>query len=175
MIQSLTIPHSDPIDQRMTRSNQALTLGVTRWMVENYGISKQCRGCKYVTGEISGYAGHSDYCRKRFLELAEEPGNEYLKVQIDKAMERMTRRFLDMDNNVPKHDKREKRQAVDIPPSLGTITLAEANGKIFAATKPILFGQKALLLIQNSYLLQLDGQEETYHKIWKNILEKVAP
>lgn len=67
-----------------------------------------------------------------------------------------------------------QRQAVDIPPSLGTITLAEANGKIFAATKPILFGQKALLLIQNSYLLQLDGQEETYHKIWKNILEKVA-
>lgn len=67
-----------------------------------------------------------------------------------------------------------QRQAVDIQPSLGTITLAEANGETFAATKPVLLGQKALLSAQNSYLLQLDGKEEAYHKIWKNILEKVA-
>jgi len=67
-----------------------------------------------------------------------------------------------------------QRKAVDIQPSLGTITLAEANGETFAATKPVLLGQKALLLTQNSYLLQLDGKEDAYHKIWKNILEKVA-
>ena len=70
-------------------------VSITKDLVIKYGKTKGCAGCKYAAGEQSWFQGHSQHCRKRFLELSEEPGNEELKGKIDRALEKATRRYLD--------------------------------------------------------------------------------
>ena len=70
-------------------------ISITKDLVAQYGKTKGCAGCKYAAGEQSWFQGHNQHCRKRFLELSEEPGNAELKAKIDRALEKATRRYLD--------------------------------------------------------------------------------
>ena len=74
-------------------------VSITKDLVIKYGKTKGCAGCKYAAGEQSWFQGHSQHCRKRFLELSEEPGNEELKGKIDRALEKATRRYLDAESS----------------------------------------------------------------------------
>ena len=69
---------------------------ITKDLVIKYGPSKGCAGCKYALGQQSWIQGHTQYCRKRFLELSEVPGNEALKEKIDKSLEKAARRYLEL-------------------------------------------------------------------------------
>ena len=80
---------------------------ITKDIVVKYGPTKGCLGCKRALGEISYYQGHTDHCRKRFLELSNEPGNEELKSRLDQSFERATRKHLEREE--PEEANREKR------------------------------------------------------------------
>ena len=69
----------------------------TKDLVEKYGPTKGCLGCKHVRKEINYYKGHSDECRKRFLEISNEPGNESLKARLDQSFERATRKYSEAE------------------------------------------------------------------------------
>ena len=71
------------------------SINITRDFVEKYGSTKGCYGCKFATGEIQYAKGHNDQCRKRFLDLSEELGNEDLKARFAKAYEKATRKWLE--------------------------------------------------------------------------------
>ena len=51
-------------------------------------------------GKIQGGRPHNDYCRKRFIELSEVPGNEELRDVINKEFESITKRYLSHEENV---------------------------------------------------------------------------
>ena len=48
--------------------------GVTTCIVENYGASNGCPGCRAIIQGTSKQT-HNVYCRKRLLELSQELGN----------------------------------------------------------------------------------------------------
>ena len=58
-------------------------INITKDLVEKYGPTKGCYGCKFAKGEITYIKGHNDACRKRFLEMSETPGDEDLKSKIN--------------------------------------------------------------------------------------------
>ena len=67
-----------------------------------------CLGCKFARKEITYFQGHNDHCRKRFLELSNEPGNEELTARMDKSFERPTRKHLERAE-AEESNTREKR------------------------------------------------------------------
>ena len=62
--------------------------------------------------EISYVKGHTNECRKRFLDLSNEPGYEDLKQRLDKSFERATRKWLETEtqSEAQSSDKRTKTQ-----------------------------------------------------------------
>ena len=81
---------------------------ITKDLVVKYGPTKGCLGCKRALGEITYYQGHTDKCRKRFLELSSQPGNEELKSRLDQSFERATRKYLDREEQ-EEEERRDKR------------------------------------------------------------------
>ena len=81
---------------------------ITKDLVVKYGPTKGCLGCKRALGEITYYQGHTDLCRKRFLELSNEAGNEDLKARLDQSFERATRKHLEREE-FEESDRREKK------------------------------------------------------------------
>ena len=73
------------------------SVSITKELVIRYGETKGCAGCRYAAGKQSWFQGHNQHCRKRFLDLSNEPGNGELKAKIDRALEKATRRWLDTD------------------------------------------------------------------------------
>ena len=55
------------------------------------GATKGCKGCSWVIGKYHCFIAHDDNCRKRFIELSDEPDHYDSKERIDKEVERMTR------------------------------------------------------------------------------------
>ena len=47
-------------------------INITKDLVEKYGSTQNCYGCKFAKGEISDAKGHNDECRKRFMDLSEQ-------------------------------------------------------------------------------------------------------
>ena len=83
---------------------------IARDSIKKYGPTKGCLGCKHVLKE-NYYKGHDDNCRKRFLELSNEPGNEDLKARLDQSFERATRKYLETEEQEERRsDKRVKTQ-----------------------------------------------------------------
>ena len=72
---------------RTTKAAGETGIIIHKELVVKYGPSKGCKGCEYATGKIQGRRPHNDYCRKRFIELSEIPGNEDLKDVINKEFE----------------------------------------------------------------------------------------
>lgn len=84
---------------------------IKRDLIEEYGPTKGCLGCKYVRKDISYYQGQYN-CRKRFLDMSNQAGNETLKSRLDQSFERATRKYLEAGDqgNVNRSDKRAKTQ-----------------------------------------------------------------
>ena len=74
-------------------------MGITKWMVENYGGTDGCPGCRAINNKTSKQT-HNAECRKRFINLSEVPGNEELKAKLNKGYEKITKRFLNQDNEI---------------------------------------------------------------------------
>ena len=98
-------------EAKIAKESKTIPMGftnvrITKDLVVKYGPTKGCLGCKRALGEISYYQGHTDHCRKRFLELSNEPGNEEFKSRLDQSFERTTRKHLEREE--PEEAKREE-------------------------------------------------------------------
>ncbi len=78
-------------------------INITRDLVENYGKTEGCYGCKFAMREIAYAKGHNNECRKRFLEMADQPGYEDLKDRLNKSFERTTRKWLETERQNDDH------------------------------------------------------------------------
>ena len=72
-------------------------ISIMKWMRKKYGQTKGCKGCLWATGNYGSRQAHNENCKKRFLELSDEPGNEDLKSKINKDFERMTQDYLERE------------------------------------------------------------------------------
>ena len=91
------------------RAPGEIGVSITKQMVTTYGHTKGCRGCDFALGKIGTRRNHTDACRKRFIDLSNDEGNEQLKTWLDKEFEKVTKRYLDHGSNEdPPEAKRQK-------------------------------------------------------------------
>ena len=103
-------------EKKLIEESKTIPMGftnvrITKDLVIKYGPTKGCLGCKRALKEITYYQGHTDNCRKRFLDLSNQPGNEELKARLDQSFERATRKYLESEEQSDRRDeKRTKTQ-----------------------------------------------------------------
>ena len=68
----------DDLDKHNTYHEQT-GISISKEMVDKYGPTQACRGCSWITGRSKHKQTHSDDCRKRFIDMSNEPGNEDLE------------------------------------------------------------------------------------------------
>jgi len=85
-------------------------INITGDRIEKYGKTEGCYGCKFAMREIAYAKGHNNECRKRFLEMADQPGYEDLKDRLNKSFECATRKWLETEgqNDDCPSEKRNK-------------------------------------------------------------------
>ena len=88
-------------------------INITRDLIIKYGQTKGCYGCKFAVGEISYAKGHNENCRKRFMDMSEQPGFEELKSKMDKSIEKATRKYLETKQNEEESNRGKRSKTAD--------------------------------------------------------------
>ena len=83
------------------REHETISIYITKVMLQKYGPTENCSGCRFALGCRKSECTHTDACRNIFLEIAEIPGNEDLREQMNKSMEKATKIYSEAFKFIP--------------------------------------------------------------------------